>query len=154
MEVTTLFSSAVIAAIVAGFVTLRANDRKIAAENITQQRQLWREKIRVLSANICSAYTANEHHKITALYVELQLLLNPTDSDDLDILDTVWDMRETNSDKEKLDIVLGEKLALLLKHDWERAKAESKSSWLKIVTPSRLPYTSFKNSRVAKSDKK
>jgi hypothetical protein len=153
MDVTTLFSSAVIAAVVAGFVTLRANDRKIAAENITQQRQLWREKIRILSVNICAAYTANEHHKIPALYVELQLLLNPTDTDDLDILDTVWDMREANPSKE-LDIVLGEKLALLLKHDWERAKAESKSSWLKIVTPSRLPYKSFKNSRVNNVDEK
>jgi hypothetical protein len=151
MDVTTLFSSAVIAAVVAGFVTLRANDRKIAAENITQQRQLWREKIRILSANICSAYTTNERHKIPALYVELQLLLNPTDSDDLDILDTVWDMREANPNKE-LDIILGEKLALLLKHDWERAKAESKSSWLKIVTPSRFPYKSFKNSRVNNVD--
>ncbi|MGD8113195.1 hypothetical protein [Vibrio sp. TRT 17S01] len=153
MDVTTLFSSAVIAAVVAGFVTLRANDRKIAAENITQQRQLWREKIRSLSVKICSAYTANEHHKIPALYVELQLLLNPSDSDDLDILDTVWDMREANPSKE-LDIVLGEKLALLLKHDWERAKAESKSSWLKIVTPSRLTYKSFKNSRVNNVDEK
>ncbi|MCS6236239.1 hypothetical protein G3495_14050 [Shewanella baltica] len=153
MDVTIFLSSAVIAAAVAGFVTLRANDRKIAAENIIQQRQLWREKIRSLSVKICSAYTTNEHHKVPALYVELQLLLNPTDSDDLDILDTVWDMREGDLRK-KLDIVLGEKLALLLKHDWERAKVESNSSWLKIVTPSRLPYKSFKNSRLNKVSEK
>lgn len=142
-----LFSSAVIAAVVAGFVTLRSNDRKIAAENIIQQRQMWREKIRSISVKICSSYTSNEYHQIPKYYVELQLLLNPTDPDDIDILETVWSMKEAGSG-EKLDIVLGEKLALLLKHDWERAKVESKSPWLKIISPTRLSYDSFKFKRI------
>jgi len=46
VDLPTVLSSAVVAGLVAGLVTLRTSERKIAIENITQQRQLWREKIR------------------------------------------------------------------------------------------------------------
>lgn len=150
MDMTTLFSSIVVAGIVAGLVSLRTSERKIAIENITQQRQLWRDKIRKIALDISSAYAKNKSHKIKDYYIELQLLLNPNDSDDLAILDTVWSMiKEIES--EELDIELAEKLSLLLKHDWERAKFEAKSYPFRIMSATRKPYADFTNKRIKSS---
>lgn len=52
MDLPTVLSSGVLAGLVAGLVTLRMSERKIAIENITQQRQIWREKIRRLANQI------------------------------------------------------------------------------------------------------
>ena len=49
MDISTILGSAVVAGIVAGIVTLRISERKISIENVTQQRQEWREKIRKLA---------------------------------------------------------------------------------------------------------
>lgn len=113
MDISTILGSAVVAGIVAGIVTLRISERKISIENVTQQRQEWREKIRKLALNIYSAYSSNETHKVKSYYVELQLLLNPDDNNDIEILDTVWKMHKGSEDH-NLDIEISEKLALLL----------------------------------------
>ncbi|WP_105055939.1 hypothetical protein [Aliivibrio sifiae] len=147
MDISTILGSAVVAGIVAGIVTLRISERKISIENVTQQRQEWREKIRKLALNICSAYSSNETHKVKNYYVELQLLLNPDDNNDIEILDTVWKMHKGSEDHH-LDIELSEKLALLLKHDWERAKSEAQLSIFRIVGTSRISYQSFKQKHV------
>jgi hypothetical protein len=147
MDVATILSSGVIAGVVAGFVTLRTSERNISIENITKQRQVWRDKIRSLTINISSAYSNHEYAKIKLYYIELQLLLNPDDDDDKDILDTVWGMQEEFI--ENLDIELSEKVALLLKHDWERAKLEAKSPIIRIINAHRTSYRVFKNKRMA-----
>ncbi|WP_354688968.1 hypothetical protein MRK42_06960 [Aeromonas sp. 19NY04SH05-1] len=151
MDITTILSSGVIAGAVAGFVTLRTSERKISIENITQQRQIWRDKIRQLAIDICSAYSRNERYKIKSYYIELQLLLNPDDGDDREILDTVWRMKEREV-IEGLDIEFSEKISLLLKHDWERAKLEAKSSIIRIISAYRIPYSSFKYKRMPQKD--
>lgn len=148
MDVATILSSGVIAGIVAGFVTLRTSERNISIENITKQRQVWRDKIRSLTININSSYSKHEHATIKLYYTELQLLLNPDDDNDKDILDTVWGMQEEEF-IENLDIELSEKVALLLKHDWERAKLEAKSPIIRIINAHRTSYRVFKNKRMA-----
>lgn len=142
MDLPTLLSSAVVAGLVAGLVTLRTSERKIAIENITQQRQLWRERIRSLSQNIKKSYKAGNKDELNEFYIEMQLLLNPNDEDDKSILDTIWEMIEEPGSTKK-DIVLGEKLSLLLKHDWERAKLEAKPVWYRYKKIKRKSYDAF-----------
>lgn len=147
MDLPTILSSAVVAGLVAGLVTLRTSERKIAIENITQQRQLWREKIRDLSLKIKSSYKSGNKDELNGQYVEMQLLLNPEDSNDKCILDTIWAMLE-ETESTKLHIVLAEKLSLLLKHDWERAKIEAKPVWYMFCKVKRVSYEKSKFKRI------
>ncbi|NCB82546.1 MAG: hypothetical protein EOM38_09140 [Bacilli bacterium] len=57
MDLSTVLGSGVVAGLVAGLVTLRTTERKIAIENITKQRQLWREKIRAKALETSQAYS-------------------------------------------------------------------------------------------------
>jgi len=148
LDLPTVLSSAVVAGLVAGLVTLRTSERKIAIENITQQRQLWREKIRDLSLKIKSSYKSGNKDELNAQYVEMQLLLNPQDRDDKCILDTIWAMLE-EAESATLHIVLAEKLSLLLKHDWERAKLEAKPVWYRFRKAKRVPYEKSKFKRIS-----
>jgi len=146
MDLATVLSSGVVAGLVAGLVTLRVNERKIAIENITQQRQIWREKIRLKAVEVVKEYASNNKPKIIELYVDFQLILNPEDKLDTSILDTIWKMSQTENDL-SLSIELSEKLALLLKHDWERAKNESKPILFGSSEPERITYENFSNKR-------
>jgi len=78
----------------------------------------------------------------------MQLLLNPEDGDDKCILDTIWQMLE-EPEAAKLHIVLAEKLSLLLKHDWERAKLEAKPVWYRFRKVKRVSYDKSKFKRVS-----
>jgi hypothetical protein len=146
MDISTILSSGLLAGLVAGLITLRTTERKIAIENITQQRQVWREKIREKCIEATSAYMAKDFSRLTVLYVEFQVLLNPEDDNDISILDTVWEMSLSNKESD-LHIELSEKIALLLKHDWERAKKESKPMWFLIKEPTRNKYSNYNKKR-------
>lgn len=149
MDFSTVLGSGVVAGLVAGFVTLRTAERKIAIENITQQRQQWRNKVRDKCVEAVKAFHGNDSLRILELYVEFQLILNPQDVNDKSILDTLWDMH-TNSKDSELAIELSEKLALLLKHDWERAKLEANPRWFRCGEPERISYGNFKHKRRSK----
>jgi hypothetical protein len=144
MDFTTVLGSGVVAGLVAGLVTLRTTERKIAIENITQQRQLWRDKIRKKAIEAIEAYKQNEEARLYELYVEFQLILNPEDNDDKSILDTLWKMKNGSKESDP-SIELSEKLSLLLKHDWERAKREAKPMWFHWRQPERTSYINFMN---------
>lgn len=150
MDLTTILSSGVVAGLVAGLVTLRTTERKIAIENITQQRKLWRDKVREKSLEVAKGYKNNDASKLKELYGEFQLILNPEDDNDKSILDTLWQMQNEHKEKD-LIIEFTEKLALLLKHDWERAKLEAKPVWHFWGKPKRIDYNEFKNKRDAKN---
>jgi hypothetical protein len=143
MDIPTVLSSALLAGLVAGLVTLRTTERKIAIENITKQRQLWREKIRDVALRVNTSYINGDTKDLTSQYIEVQLLLNPCDCDDKSILDTILKMIKGAGDS-NLNIELSEKLSLLLKHDWERAKLEAKSFRFNIVGLRRISYEKFK----------
>ena len=150
MDLSTVLGSGVVAGLVASLVTLRTTERKIAIENITQQRKLWRDKVREKAVEVSKAYKDNDASNLKELYVEFQLILNPEDSNDKSILDTLWVMQNEQEGKD-LIIEFSEKLALLLKHDWERAKLEAKPVWHFWGKPKRKPYNEFKNKRNAQS---
>lgn len=148
MDLPTISSSGVVAGLVAGLVTLRTSERKIAIENITQQRQQWRDKVRDVAQRIKFSYKNDEKEELHSQYVEMQLLLNPEDIDDRSILDTIWSMVDQSAPGD-LHIELAEKLSLLLKHDWERAKKEAKPIWYRRSETKRVSYNEFKSKRVS-----
>ena len=130
MTIETVLTSGVVAALVSGLVSLRNSERKLVIENITQERTKWREKIREKNLQIHEAHQSKESSKIEVAGAELQLLLNPMDPLDRDILSeipTLKNSESTSQDMERFSI----KLSLLLKHDWERAKLETKDSFYK-----------------------
>ena len=89
IDLPTFLSSGVVAGLVAALVALRTNERNIVIENITKQRQAWREKVRNLALRINSSYQNNEVTALQNCYIELQLILNPNDDKDISILDTL-----------------------------------------------------------------
>lgn len=150
MDLSTVLGSSVVAGLVAGLVTLRTTERKITIENITQQRKLWRDRIREKALEASRAIENKDSSKLKELYVEFQLILNPEDDNDKSILDTLWEMQTNNETKDAI-IEFSEKLALLLKHDWERAKLEAKPVWHFWGKSTRKSYKEFKNKRNEKS---
>lgn len=146
LDITTVLSSTVFAGLIAGFVSLRKTERKIAIENITKQREVWRDKIRTKSLEVTRAFHAKDSSKLLELYNEFLLLLNPFDPEDKAIIDVLWDLKLCMEKTSKL-IAFTERLSLLLKHDWERAKREAKPWFFRGCQTKREAYASFQNKK-------
>jgi hypothetical protein len=78
---------AVIAALVAAFVALRTNERKVQIESITQERAKWRTSIRTNAREVLKAGAINDLDERKAAFLDLRvafaLNLNPYDSKDV-----------------------------------------------------------------------
>lgn len=90
MNTELLLMSAVVSALVGGFVRLRVSERKIQLENITQERAKWREQIRVNAQKVHQSAsrvpTPEGKTSLAELRLVFKLLLNPLDPEDIDIL--------------------------------------------------------------------
>lgn len=121
MDIKTILTSAVIAALVAAYVSLRSLWLKIAIENITKERTKWRDNVREKSLLVHKAIIKNDITKLDELRAEFSLLLNPLDKSDMEILNTI----EASKDDDEKAKEFSNRVALLLKHDWERTKLEA-----------------------------
>lgn len=134
-----ILTSSVIAALVAAVVSVFSTERRISAEYVIQERKLWRDKIRTLASEIYKTLTLSnaEEPKLGELRAEFSLLINPLDIMDEEILALI-----SVNNKEKAN-EFTRRVALLLKHDWERAKHEA-SFLKKLCTnpPKRVPFSS------------
>jgi hypothetical protein len=143
MDWSTLISSAVIAAVVAGIVALLTSERQLAAENVIQERKNWREKIRDLAADVYHAINSGEsdENKFRELRAKLALRLNPHDAEDQKILELVA------PDVSRAD-EFNQRVSLLLKHDWERAKRDA-SLWRLVckTPPARVRFQDYQPGR-------
>jgi hypothetical protein len=126
-----LVGSGVVAAIVAGLVTLRTNARNIKVANVTAERAKWRDKIRALARDIHSAIA--ERKSLGELHSQLALNLNPYDKEDRQILRLVERLPEQGATEATLR-EFTQRISLLLKHDWDRAKWESSSIIRRILS--------------------
>ena len=143
MDFTAFLSSSVVGGLVAGFVALRSGERKIQIENVTQERAKWREKIRIKSIEVHQAAVADNSAKLAELHLEFSLNLNPFHQEDKDILAVINALKN----RDTLDVKQSEfsdRVALLLKHDWERAKHEAKPWFFRWSPPERTSYAKFK----------
>lgn len=106
--------ASLIVGLVTGVITTYTFHRKIQVENILQERTKWRERIRELASRIAT----NPKPKDIA---ELEIRLNPLDVYDKKIVFLAKRLQESNKCKNEFL----HSVALLLKHDWERAKNET-----------------------------
>jgi hypothetical protein len=131
---------AVIAAVVSAFVSLVTSERRIDAENVLQERKKWRDTIRTLAEEVHVALADPDRQalKLNALRAKFSLHLNPHDPMDQGILAVI------NVEQFDRQIEFDQRVALLLKHDWERAKREA-SLWKRVSerSPRRMAFEDF-----------
>ena len=123
---TTAATSAVISAIVSGLFARRTSERAIQIENITKERAIWRGKIREQALAVHKAARDKDGAALGELRLSLSLNLNPTDSEDAGILKVVDTMAKATQPDDRNTQEFADRIALLLKHDWDRAKSEAK----------------------------
>jgi hypothetical protein len=144
MDLTVLFSlslglflsSTVVAALVSAIFSLRVSNRQIAVENVTKERTKWRDKVRHLSLEVHKAATSKNAEKLRELNLEFSLALNPKDDEDKKILNCLERLAANGKTGDALE-EFTKRVALLLKHDWERAKWEAKPVFWRIRAPRR-----------------
>jgi hypothetical protein len=140
---TTAATSGVISALVSSLFARRASERAIQIENITKERAKWRDKIREQALAVHRAATDKNTALLNELQLSFSLNLNPTDTEDVGILKVIDTMAMAPSPDKKSGQEFADRVALLLKHDWDRAKAEAEHR----KTPQRLTYKEFEAER-------
>ena len=118
-----ILTSTVLAAIVAAIVAAWTAQRKISIENITQDRRAWREKVRGKALSVHDSLVSRNKESLDKLRAEFRAILNPTDDDDNAIISRI-SLPEEGKELECAE-EFAERIALLLKHDWERVKLEA-----------------------------
>lgn len=105
------------------WLALRKDERAVQVEQITKERAKWRDNMRSLAASIAGTWhehnAAPDHAKVAALRTRLATSINPKDEHDQAILAHFDQLFAGTSDNLS---VLIRRIALLLKHDWERVK--------------------------------
>ncbi|WP_345984488.1 hypothetical protein WCX49_07560 [Sulfurimonas sp. HSL-1656] len=138
-----LLSSSVLAALIAAIVSLRTNERNIQIKNVTQERAKWRNDMRNLADSLIKATRAGNFQDVGFHCSQLALNVNPFDPEDIAIIQVV-ELLATAEDKDMQVKEFTERMALLLKHDWERAKREARPWFFRGSEPRRIPYAEFK----------
>lgn len=132
-----------------GLFAIYGSDRKIKIENVTAERAKWRETMRALSRDLVHAAqykSEGGNNLIGSIYEQFVLRLNPYDEEDEKLLKSVEkiiDKIENPGNNDNLDDLVSKftkRVALLLKHDWERAKYEAAPWWHLRVEPKRVKY--------------
>jgi len=119
-----------IAGLITAYVTVWNAERKISIENITKERAKWRDKIRELSVNVNTAMVESDNEKLSILRSQFRLLLNPDDKEDQHIIGLLSLSEKEDNMKKANEFSIC--LSYLLKHDWERAKIESKPLYKRL----------------------
>lgn len=144
LDPATVLSSAVVAALVAALVSLRTNERKIHIKNVTQERAKWRSVIRSLADELVKATSDGDNQAIERLSAQLALNVNPFDSEDRALVKAVVQIATVaNKDSQVSEVT--DRISLLLKHDWERAKREARPWFFRGEVPRRVPYSEFRD---------
>lgn len=135
LDITSLLAGISITAIagwVGSFFSLRKDERAIQMEQITKERTKWRDNMRKLTEEIVATYYAHKQspmeEKAATCRSRLVTALNPKDVHDKELLlhfDVLFNGKLSNIE------VFTDRVALLLKHDWERVKWECTPIYLK-----------------------
>jgi len=125
---TLVLGSGVLSALLTSFFGKLQNDKNIKIENITKERRDWRDKIRNLTKEVNEKFYDNKFEKIKPLISDFETRLNPIDknNEDQKIIDILYLISKLESQKEEKINEFNKRIALLLKHDWERVKKEVK----------------------------
>ncbi|MEP2683833.1 MAG: hypothetical protein ABJP44_19445 [Sulfitobacter sp.] len=121
-ELHTIIFSALVSVIVA-YATAKASGY---SKDVVEERKEWRDRIRQLTLEAVKMMLSKETQSPSFLLIigEFRIRLNPNDKNDNDILETLHRAVEAPDDLLRRKFLA--QAARLLKHDWERAKAESR----------------------------
>lgn len=134
------------ATLIGSYFIFKQTDKKNQLKYITEERQKWRETIRELSASFIvgekydeqNSFKPLNNNELRFIREQVALRFNPADKEDKKILKLMDDyikekrnmekrsMEKRSVELEKIKKDLSISFSLLLKHDWERAKVESK----------------------------
>jgi hypothetical protein len=119
---------AVLGGWIGSFLAFRKDERALQVEQITKERTKWREGMRALCEDIVDAHIMVSKEKIAVNRSRLVTSLNPKDTYDAEIVahyDALFDGSNVDIDR------FTSRIAILLKHDWERVKWECMPLYLK-----------------------
>lgn len=134
----------VVTILITAFVTWQIAGKRIAIENITQERAKWREKVRAKAALVYDAMIKRNEKYLNRYRSEFRLLLNPTDCEDMAIIDCL-ELPRHGDELERTEEFAG-RIAILLKNDWELAKHEARPFSFFRRKPKQLTYLQQKHS--------
>lgn len=119
-----MLGSAAAASLVTALFTKSIADKNVRIQSITEERRKWRDKIRdiVAEVNAICLGEGPSSEKASVLEAELRVRLNPSDDDDNAIVKCLEDIIESKSTKRLAEF--NKRTAIMLKHDWDRAKIE------------------------------
>src|SRR5438045_1265445 len=117
----------IVGAAIGGAVSLRTNTRSIKVENITKERAKWRDDVRKKSLAIHQDAIKGDVVALEEHHLEFSLILNPFDKEDRAILHAIRSLKSKADESHLTEFA--DRISLLLKHDWERAKREAEGSW-------------------------
>lgn len=110
---------------IGSFFALRKEERATQVEQVTKERTKWREGIRRLLEEIAATYISSKQNghpeKVAINRAKLVASLNPKDTHDNEILKHYDALFKGETDNFNVFVT---RIALLLKHDWERVKWE------------------------------
>ncbi|HFG1962967.1 hypothetical protein [Vibrio cholerae] len=118
-----ILGSGIFGSLITLLFTRYDKDKSIIIHNVTQERQKWREKIRDLVVDINENSIAGNWKKVTEARAQFQVLINPYDKNDKDIINRLISL-EVNKQTSTL-VEINDSISRLLKHDWERVKKET-----------------------------
>lgn len=125
MDLLTVFSSGILAALIAALVSLRNNERKLSLQYTTGERAKWRNKIREKALAVFDAASTKNHETIRRCHFEFSHLLHLGDSPDDEILENLKTLASQSDNAEVLDD-FRVRISLLLKYEWDKAKLEAR----------------------------
>ncbi|MGL4706793.1 hypothetical protein [Aeromonas veronii] len=118
-----ILGSGIFGSLITLLFTRYDKDKSIIIQNITQERQKWRDKIRELVIEINKNSLNENWDKVTEARAQLQVLINPYDENDKDIIHRLICLEYYKKTSTLLKI--NDSISRLLKHDWERVKKET-----------------------------
>ena len=112
--------------VVTALVTWLIAERRIVTRHITSERATWRHRIRQNALEVHDALVEVPPAKTARvrLRMEFRALLNPVDDQDHAILECIAPVASDKCEKCRAE-QFATRVALLLKHDWDRAKLEA-----------------------------
>ena len=129
-------SLAVVAGWITSFLFLRKDERAVQLDQVTKERTKWRENMRKATEDMALIYFENKASptpgKVAALRARFATSVNLKDDEDDKQILIHFDELFTGS-RSDLDL-FSRRIALLLKHDWERVKWECTPIYLKLFT--------------------
>jgi hypothetical protein len=142
VDFSVFLSSSAVAGLVAALVAVRNSERKIQVENVTGERAKWRGAMRKLAESLLEAAHAGNQQDVSLHCSQLALNLNPFDAEDKVLVIAAKQLASAENREAQAE-EFTTRMALLLKHDWDRAKREAQPWFYRGKEPRRVPYCEY-----------